>query len=49
MLPFRIEIHGSGGGKIEFDLDFLSAFDFFLFATTGSKGNLIFIFGEIFS
>jgi hypothetical protein len=49
MLPFRIEIHGLGGGKNVFDLDFLSAFIFFLFATAGSRENLMFIFGEIFS
>ena len=49
MLPFRIEIHGSGGGKNVFDLDFLSAFNFFLFATAGSRENLMFILGEIFS
>jgi len=49
IVPLRIEIHGSGGGKNELDLDFLSVFDFFLFATTGSRGKLMFIFGEFFS
>jgi hypothetical protein len=49
MLPFRIEIHGSGGGKNVFDLDFLSAFNFFLFATICSGGNLMFALVQIYS
>lgn len=43
IVPFRIEIHGSGGGKIAFELDFLSAFIFFLFATTYSSRNFGFL------
>jgi hypothetical protein len=49
IVPLRIEIHGSGGGKIEFDLFFLSAFYFFLFATGCSREYGIFISLKFFS
>jgi hypothetical protein len=40
MVPLRMEIQGSTGKDV-FDLDCLSACDFFLFATICSGGNLM--------